>query len=98
MQWPGQIPAGTTCSELSTTMDLLPTIAKLAGAHLADARIIDGHDIWPLMAGAPDAQSPYEAFYYASSGEFVGNFLWHGWFGPVFAVLLGVLRRLKCGG
>lgn len=43
-------------------------------------------------------QSTNLADFLASSGEFVGNFLWHGWFWPVFAVLLGVLRRLKCGG
>ena len=27
-------------------------------------RIIDGKNIWPLMTGTPDAESPHEAFYY----------------------------------
>ena len=27
-------------------------------------RIIDGHDIWPVLSGNPKAISPYEAFYY----------------------------------
>lgn len=62
--WPGKVPAGTTCAEVATTMDLLPTLAGLAGARLAPERPIDGHDIWPLLAGTPDARSPYKAFYY----------------------------------
>jgi len=64
VRWPGQIPAGTTCDELLTTMDLLPTFAKLAGAAPPEDRIIDGHDAWPLLSGRPGAKSPYEAFYY----------------------------------
>ncbi|MHC4745570.1 MAG: sulfatase family protein [Planctomycetota bacterium] len=42
----------------------LPTFAKLAGTKTPDDRIIDGRDIWPLMAGARGAKSPHEAFYY----------------------------------
>ena len=45
-------------------MDLLPTFAGLAGAEPPKDRIIDGHDIRPLMAGKAGARSPYEAFYY----------------------------------
>jgi len=64
MRWPGRIQAGTTCSELCTTMDLLPTFARLAGTYPPKDRIIDGHDIGPLMEGKGGATSPYEAFYY----------------------------------
>ncbi len=64
MRWPGRIPAGKTCDELATTMDLLPTFAKLAGTNAPSDRIIDGRDIWPLMAGKKDAKSPHKAFYY----------------------------------
>lgn len=39
---PGTVPAGTVCEELATTMDLLPTFAKLAGAaHRQAARSTD---------------------------------------------------------
>ncbi|UCE48800.1 MAG: sulfatase [Phycisphaerales bacterium] len=64
VRWPGRIPDKTTCSELCTTMDLLPTFARLSGTQPPKDRIIDGHDIWPLMAGKVGAASPYEAFYY----------------------------------
>jgi arylsulfatase A-like enzyme len=63
MRWPGHIPAGTTCSELAATLDLFPTIARLIGAELPNDRVIDGKDIWQLMAGEPDAKSPHEVFY-----------------------------------
>ena len=64
MRWPGRIPAAKTCGELCTMMDLLATFARLAGAEIPNDRIIDGYDIWPLMAGEPGARSPYKAFYY----------------------------------
>jgi arylsulfatase A-like enzyme len=64
LRWPGRIPKGRVCSEFATTMDLLPTLAALAGASLPADRIIDGKDVWPLMAGQTGAKSPHEAFYY----------------------------------
>jgi len=64
MRWPGRIPAGKVCSEMATAMDLLPTFAKLAGAKVPTDRIIDGKDIWPLMAGVKGAKTPHEAFFY----------------------------------
>ncbi len=64
MCWPGKIPAGSVCSEVAATIDLLPTIAKLAGTRPPTDRIIDGKDIWPLMSGQPGAKSPHEAYCY----------------------------------
>jgi len=61
--WPGRIPGGRVCSEPVTTMDMLPTIARLAGATLPNHKI-DGKDIWPVIAGEPGAKSPHEAFFY----------------------------------
>ncbi|MEX2174717.1 MAG: sulfatase [Pirellulaceae bacterium] len=63
-RWPGKIPAGTTCDELCSTIDVLPTLARLAGGEPPADRIIDGRDIWPLLAGKADAKSPHDAFYY----------------------------------
>ncbi len=69
MWWPGTVPANSTCDELASTIDILPTFAALAGARLPDHRI-DGKDIRPLLTGKSDAQSPHEYFYcYYSGGE-----------------------------
>ena len=62
-RWPEMIPAGSTCSEMATTMDVLPTLCALAGAELPQAKI-DGFDIRPLLFGQKDAGSSYEALFY----------------------------------
>jgi arylsulfatase A-like enzyme len=66
VRWPGKVPAGTTCRELCSTIDLLPTLAALAGSEAPRDRVIDGRDIRPLLFGQPGAKSPHEAFYYYS--------------------------------
>ena len=68
-RWPGRIPAGAVCREVCSTIDFLPTLARLAGARLAADRVIDGRDIRPLMSGKPGAKSPHEAFYYYKGGK-----------------------------
>lgn len=62
MRWPENIPAGKVCSEIAATIDILPTVAHLAGGKVPDDRVIDGKNIWPLMKGEPDARSPHEAY------------------------------------
>lgn len=64
MRWPDAIPAGTTCSEVATAMDLCPTLAAVGGAEVPRDRIIDGKNILPLMLNERDASSPHEAFFY----------------------------------
>lgn len=63
-RWPGSVSSGLESTEPATVMDLLPTLTKLAGGHVPDDRVIDGRDLWPLLAGGPDAKSPHEAIYY----------------------------------
>ena len=62
VRWPGKIPAGTSNDKLMTSMDLLPTFAKLAGASIPTDRVIDGKDIWPTLIG--ETPTPHEAFFY----------------------------------
>lgn len=61
--WPGHIPAGTTSDAVAATIDVLPTVAYLAGADLP-TRKIDGLNIWPVLAGDQQQTSPHEAYYY----------------------------------
>ena len=62
VRWPGKIAAGKTNDELLTAMDLLPTFAGLAGAKAPTDRVLDGKNIWAVLAG--NAKSPHEAFFY----------------------------------
>lgn len=67
VRWPRKIPSGKPNDELMTTMDLLPTFAKLAGATIPTDRIIDGKDIWPTLIG--EAPTPHETFFYHGGNE-----------------------------
>jgi arylsulfatase A-like enzyme len=64
VRWPGKIPAGSSSAEITSTIDLLPTFAKLAGTEPPADRIIDGRNIWPILSGQPNAKSQREAFFY----------------------------------
>ena len=61
---PGKIEAGTECNELATTMDMLPTLARLAGADAPGDRKIDGKDITHLLQGKRDEATPDKTYYY----------------------------------
>ena len=61
MWWPGKIPAGKTCREVTASIDLLPTLAKLSGGKLSGVEI-DGKNIWPLMSGKTGAKSPHKNY------------------------------------
>ena len=66
--WPEKIPAGTSTSEIMATIDILPTIAKLAGQPIPQDRVIDGHDISDILLGKNKAKSPHETLYYEKDG------------------------------
>jgi arylsulfatase A-like enzyme len=63
VRWLGQIPQGMICREPAMTIDVLPTIARLAGASLP-TNTIDGRDIWPLLKGEPGAKGQDAYFIY----------------------------------
>lgn len=62
MRWPGKIPAGRVCNETLMTIDLLPTLAGLAGADLPKNKI-DGLDVWPILSGQAGAKNPHDAYF-----------------------------------
>lgn len=64
VRWPGKVKAGSSCSEMVTLMDVLPTLASLNGVPLAKERKIDGHDISALLFSEAGSRSPYKVFYY----------------------------------
>jgi len=64
VRWPGTIHAGSESDELAATLDILPTLAALAGTEPPTDRVIDGHDISPILLQKRRVTSPHEAFYY----------------------------------
>ncbi|WP_143828782.1 sulfatase family protein [Dyadobacter fermentans] len=62
IRWPGVVPAGRVSNKLLSTLDVLPTIAKLTNAKLPKEKI-DGLDFSALLKG-DDTQTPRESFLY----------------------------------
>jgi arylsulfatase A-like enzyme len=62
MWWPGTIKAGVVTQELASTLDVLPTCLKLAGAEVPADRILDGVDLSPVLLGK--GPSPRQTMYY----------------------------------
>ncbi len=61
---PGKVTAGVVSDAFSSTMDLMPTLAKLGGGKVPTDRIIDGHDLSEVWLGVEGATSPRKTFYY----------------------------------
>lgn len=63
MRWPGRIAAGSVCQNMASSIDILPTLAAIAGAALPE-KPIDGVDILPLLEGRTGVKPRDHFFYY----------------------------------
>lgn len=61
---PGRVPAGAASSQITTSMDLLPTFAHWASAQVPSDRIIDGVNIAGILEGDETAKPSRESFFY----------------------------------
>jgi arylsulfatase A-like enzyme len=61
VRWPGKLPAGETCDEMLTVMDIFPLCLNAAGVGIPapSERILDGRDPLPALAGL--APSPHDS-------------------------------------
>ena len=62
MTWKGTIPSGLICNQLTSTIDIFPTLANLVGAKLPQNKI-DGINIMSILRGNI-AESTRKYFYY----------------------------------
>lgn len=63
MRWPGHIPTASVCDQPVMTIDLLPTLAKLAGAAMPTLTI-DGHDVREQLLGKESVLNNEPYFFY----------------------------------
>jgi len=68
VRWPTRVPAARVCDEPWMTIDLLPTLANLAGGQLSE-RKIDGRDAAPLLFDEPGAKSPHDHLLFYTGNE-----------------------------
>ncbi|MFZ2640184.1 MAG: sulfatase-like hydrolase/transferase [Verrucomicrobiia bacterium] len=75
--WPGHVPAGKVTDEFLTSLELLPTLAAVAGATLPPDVKLDGFDLMPVLRG--ERKSPRaEMFWQRRSDKAarVGKWKW----------------------
>ena len=79
-RWPGKVPANAVTDELAATVDMLPTLAKIAGGAAPDDRPIDGKDIRSLLF-EKDAKTPHEyyLFPHLNGALRAGNWKFYPW-------------------
>ena len=63
-RWPGKIAAGAVTGQPASILDLLPTLAELAGAPVPGDRILDGRSIAELLLGGRESLPEAPFFYY----------------------------------
>ncbi len=61
--WPGAVPASRVCDEFISTLDTLPTLARLAGAKPPESGKLDGYDVSSVLLGQQGARSPRSTLY-----------------------------------
>jgi arylsulfatase len=77
VRWPGKIPAGQVSNEIVHIVDVLPTLARIAGAEVPQDRIIDGVDQRDFLLGKRD-ESNREGFP-AFNGDELFAYKWRNW-------------------
>lgn len=76
-RWPGVLPGGVVSDEFLTSLELLPTIAKAAGASLPAGLELDGFDMLPVLRG--ESKSPRAEMFWQRRGDRaarVGHWKW----------------------
>lgn len=63
MRWKGRLPEGVVCNQLSSTIDVLPTIADLCKIPQPDKRI-DGRSMLPILDGNLEYEVRKNFYYY----------------------------------
>jgi arylsulfatase A len=69
VKYPGHVAAGSTSTKAWSTLDMLPTLAHLAGAKLPE-NPIDGMDVWDVVSGKPGAKNPHEYYAFSTGPNF----------------------------
>jgi arylsulfatase A-like enzyme len=67
VRWPERVPAKRTCDAIFSTIDFLPTFARLAHIDIPNDRIIDGVDQTDLLCGKNEQGRRNDYFYFCKN-------------------------------
>ena len=77
MRWPNKVPEGKVSNEIVHVVDLLPTLANVAGFKVPDDRIIDGVDQFAFFFDKQE-KSNREGFIVYNNDDVYG-YKWRNW-------------------
>jgi len=69
--WPGVIPANTRSEEVVSSMDVLPTVARIANVSLPDDRVYDGRDAYEILT-TEDGKSRHDFLFFYGGASCAG--------------------------
>ena len=70
ISWPAKLSKGVTCNQPVTAMDLLPTLAKIAGGEIPENANIKGRDITQILYYPEKGyENIFELVYYSRDGK-----------------------------
>ncbi len=62
IRWPGRVQAGATIDPIAGAIDLLPTLAELAGVEATTSKPLDGRSLCPLLRNHSTQWQPRSLF------------------------------------
>jgi arylsulfatase A-like enzyme len=77
VRFPGRIPPGTVCTQFLTSLEVFPTVLRLAGLEPPPGVVLDGFDMMPVLEGK--AKSPRREMFWqrrADRAARVDNWKW----------------------
>lgn len=77
VRWPQHIPAGKTCDEFLTSLEIFPTLLQAVGASLSPDIVLDGFNMLPALKG--DSTSTRREMFWQRRNDRaarVGNWKW----------------------
>lgn len=66
IRWPGRIRGGSRVTRIAGAVDLLPTLADMAGVSLVSRKPLDGKSLRPLLEGGSERDWPGRMLFSAS--------------------------------
>ncbi|MCG6187345.1 sulfatase family protein [Maribellus maritimus] len=78
MQWNNMIPKGTLCQELTSCIDIFPTLAYIAESNVPDDRDIDGINIIDYFLGGKK-NNLRNTFFYLKQGHGIQAIRYKSW-------------------
>jgi arylsulfatase A len=71
IRYPRDINSGAVSTRMFSSLDVMPTLAHLAGAALPK-NPVDGKNLWDLITGKPGAKNPHAYYPFSTGANFEG--------------------------